>query len=250
MLCRAFANKTIGVVGDSTSQQFAISLAGFMTGDLACATRTDPPHCTVPFSRQSSVYGPIVYELCPQHDLASLKLVWQRLDTYPSGPLEYAKWAEVTARSDILVLNWGVHFQPEDEVRARVARLSEFIKRWWPPRPPSHVFWRASYAALKHCPANARPLERPANLSRHKAFNAAEVMAQDRNIVQPAIRAAGGTVLRVEDMTMMRPDGHRQLHGGRQRDCLHFCLPGPTDIWAHIFYDQLMRCVDGAPWKS
>ena len=48
----------------------------------------------------------------------------------------------------------------------------------------------------------------------------------------------------------MRPDGHVSgamawhADGGKAtagRDCLHYCLPGPTDAWAHALYAMLLQ---------
>lgn len=48
----------------------------------------------------------------------------------------------------------------------------------------------------------------------------------------------------------MRPDGHvasaMSAHpdptkAAGSADCLHYCLPGPTDAWAHALYALLVN---------
>ncbi|KAL7100756.1 hypothetical protein ACP275_08G014700 [Erythranthe tilingii] len=53
-------------------------------------------------------------------------------------------------------------------------------------------------------------------------------------------------VLDVTEMMLMRPDGHPGVNWGNQwmkgySDCIHWCLPGPIDVWNEILLELIKR---------
>ncbi|PIM99032.1 hypothetical protein CDL12_28477 [Handroanthus impetiginosus] len=56
-------------------------------------------------------------------------------------------------------------------------------------------------------------------------------------------------VLDVTEMMAMRPDGHPGVHWGNiwmkgYNDCIHWCLPGPIDVWNELLLEVTKRRID------
>ena len=168
--------------------------------------------------------------------------------------------------SDVLVVNWGVHYVDDATVAAQARVMLAVLESVWEGKPRHRVFWRASLSAHASCEKEAgdgdatadgtaqapraAPARTPAAPRAPTAPNgsaaavstrwkAQEVLEQDRAINWPAIRLFGGSVLRVDALTLQRADGHRVDGPGRWRDCLHFCLPGVPDAWGQLLLTAL-----------
>lgn len=53
-------------------------------------------------------------------------------------------------------------------------------------------------------------------------------------------------VLDITEMMVMRPDGHPGVHWGNKwmkgySDCIHWCLPGPIDVWNELLFELIKR---------
>ena len=60
------------------------------------------------------------------------------------------------------------------------------------------------------------------------------VTVQTRRVVRPLVEAArdpAAIYLDIAPSSNARPDQHRHRRHG---DCLHFCIPGPVDVWVHL----------------
>ncbi|PIN23554.1 hypothetical protein CDL12_03717 [Handroanthus impetiginosus] len=56
-------------------------------------------------------------------------------------------------------------------------------------------------------------------------------------------------VLDVTEIMAMRPDGHPGVHWGNRwmkgySDCIHWCLPGPVDVWNELLLEVTKRRID------
>jgi hypothetical protein len=105
------------------------------------------------------------------------------------------------------------------------------------PSLPSSSAWRATTTSRSECAATepAGPEDDPVEM-------AGLYRAQVEDFEAAARR--NGVRLRLMDVTGMmlrRPDGHPDRYGhgpGRHDgfDCLHWCLPGPIDVWNDLLF--------------
>ena len=139
--------------------------------------------------------------------------------------------------------------------------MLDVLEATWEGKPREHVFWRSSLSAHAACEAESEAAREGAGAAMAAAATAAatrvtaapngsaaaisarwkarEVLEQDRALNWPAIRRFGGSVLRVDALTLQQVDGHRVTGPCRWRDCLHFCLPGVPDAWGQLLLTAL-----------
>lgn len=169
-----------------------------------------------------------------------MRLLWARRDKFDPHALAW-----VAMLSDVLVINWGVHYVDDASAQWQLDIGLSAIKAAWRGRAREDVFWRASLAAHEHCPREGESVGDTANVPNGSSatitqrWNAQEVLEQDRSLNWPAIEGFGGRVLHVETLTLPRSDGHRVDGPGRWVDCLHFCLPGVPDAWGQLLITTL-----------
>jgi len=268
--CQQLAGKTIGVSGDSLSQQFVHSLMGFSRGSVEEHTKF-----VIPTNWGDDIPGHWVklrIPLCSSHDSDvigtennnsatsdDVTLIYQRWDKYQGGQKDRAALTELIQESDYLILNWGVHYQTwSDMERATDDLVSVLEAHWRPPhKQPERLFWRSTNVAHASCSMATEPLGMTRNQTDstrgrngainptsviHHLYHTEEILMQDEHIVRPRLRAKlpQMTFLRVEESTLQRPDGHRVEGFKGQEDCLHYCEPGPIDHWAELFYHYVV----------
>lgn len=57
-----------------------------------------------------------------------------------------------------------------------------------------------------------------------------------------ALKSSTFHVLDITHMSEYRADAHPSTSGGKKHDdCMHWCLPGLTDVWNDLFIAQLKR---------
>merc|ERR1711865_1011549 len=100
-------------------------------------------------------------------------------------------------------------------------------------------FWRETIVAHAHCDANlVHPLRGDAAMDKSigNQYMQRKILAQQQQVHIPMMQDLGATILRVTNITLRRPDGHRWLGRNKQSsDCLHYCEPGPPDFWVQLF---------------
>ena len=188
--------------------------------------------------------------LCPDDDHHNVSLVYQRWDKYEGKEQDRAALAELIEESDYLVLNWGVHYQTWSDMEKSTDDFVGVLEKHWilPHKKPERLFWRSTNVAHANCSiATAGPLQDADTVNKvgsvvHEQYNTQEILLQDEYIVKPRLlsRLPQTTLLRVEETTLKRPDGHRVEGFQGQEDCLHYCEPGPVDHWAELFYHHVV----------
>jgi hypothetical protein len=227
-LCNKLDGGTVGVVGDSTSQQFVDSLVGQALGKVATKKL---------WSAEPRI---ITQELCPRKG-QSVKIAWLRMDNPPPSTNSSTahELLRLTSMSTILVMNWGVHYQSDDIASKSMTAVRDIIKQ--PSGPSRQLFWRETIVAHAHCdPQLTRPLRGVSamNDSVGSEYSQGKILMQQQQVYIPVMRNLGATILRVTNITMRRPDGHRWVGHNKERpDCLHYCEPGPQDFWIQLFYN-------------
>lgn len=229
-LCRRLDGLTVGIIGDSTQQQFAHSFIGLMLGKYL-----DKGFFVTPDD------GKLLVKLCPNSQY-SVNLMFRRLNKYQGTEEDQKVLAEMAQLSDYLIVNFGVHYQPWNEMEKATQDLTRVLEEHWQPpqKKQQRLMWRSTIAAHDNCGASTGPIEGIEHaLHKNPNYNTDEIMLQDKQIVQPLLKFSPKldvTFLRIEKSTLMRSDGHRVVGHHGSEDCLHYCEPGPTDSWVELFY--------------
>ena len=180
-------------------------------------------------------------EKCEEFEQASLyicngnaRLRWLRCDLLEDCAHDFERVANV---SDIIVVNWGVHYTANGVVQQRLSQLTGILNRS-NMRPGRRVFWRATIAAHRVCNSSASaPAHKQVSLSR--LHHANDIVTQDQVINWPQLRRAGVEVLRVQELSLLRSDGHKVNNMYAKKDRLHYCLPGVPDMWVALLHNRL-----------
>ncbi|CAB9510251.1 Protein trichome birefringence-like [Seminavis robusta] len=251
--CRRLNGKTIGVSGDSMSQQFIHSLMGFSHGTIE-----DHLNYVVPgkfWEGQPDHWLKIRVPLCPDDERYNVTLVYQRWDKYQGQEQDRAALTALIEESDYLVLNWGVHYQAWSDMERATDDFVGLLEKLWrsPHKKPERLMWRSTNVAHARCSSARGPLKEIKSSSNssftdetksviHEMYSTQEILWQDSYIVKPRLlsKLPQTTLLRIEETTLKRPDGHRVEGYKGQEDCLHYCEPGPVDHWTQLFYHHVV----------
>ena len=237
---------TIGVSGDSMSQQFVHSLMGLSRGSVENHENFLVPKV---WEGKPQHWMKLRIPLCPDDGHNNVTLVYQRWDKYEGKEQDRDALTALIEESDYLILNWGVHYQPWAEMESATDDFVRVLEKLWvPPNKKSErLFWRSTNVAHANCSIATGPLhDRGSSINAgsivHEQYNTQEILLQDEYIVKPRLLGSlpHTTLLRVEETTIKRPDGHRVEGFQGQEDCLHYCEPGPIDHWAELFYHHVV----------
>jgi hypothetical protein len=242
-VCRLLHNKTIGMLGDSIMKQFSHSFRGHMLGfnDDAVERLDDDDHLSTRVS------------LCPHDGESGAELLFVRWDKYLPEAEHRQVVARFVERSDVLVLNFGVHFLPWLEYeKSMVDLVTTLESHLVDQHKKKKIYWRSTISSHKSDCGNATQPEvnRPTHMN--EEWGADEILLQDVGIVQPLLFNRSNnplvsemtTVLRVDETTLRRRDGHRIVGHNNKTDCLHYCEPGPIDHWSELLYHHLLLWLD------
>lgn len=136
-----------------------------------------------------------------------------------------------------VLLNKGQHYAPleafEEELETTMLVLREKY-------PDLLILYRATVPGHANCEKIEIPLDYPqeeADLPYHWG-SIGEQNAAAKRIVEKY----GGVFLDIEPMMVLRGDGHRgyvNTPAGPVHDCLHYCNPGPVDVWNRLVQNAL-----------
>ena len=144
-------------------------------------------------------------------------------------------WAyeELLAPFGGVVLNSGAHLQ-RDHLFAKRMRAAANTTLALTPKCTALVY-RATVPGHSHCSATSRPFmslrEAEISVAMHPWHDGDKFQAQNLK-AQAIFTAAGFTYLDAYTPTVQRPDFHVN-----ERDCLHYCIGGPPDVWVDLLLD-------------
>ena len=228
--CEAIEGRTIIVVGDSMSGEFTDSLISALT------VWTKDLSSKMPLNRGD------VSMVCGI-DIPT-NVIWIPVTVFEDG----APWRELlwdahsksinsSASPPIFILNRGAWPLPRDLHIARVSAALAFVRSL---APDSLIFWRTTNTGHPNCAKYKSALSFPIPLTDYSGL---AIQYKWHQI--PAINAytllhlpSDVIVLEIEPATLLRADSHplrKFAIDGVSQDSLHYCIPGPIDMWVELF---------------
>ncbi|CAI5961177.1 unnamed protein product [Closterium sp. NIES-64] len=144
--------------------------------------------------------------------------------------------AALYKRYDILVMNRGAHYAGDDVF---VPELRETILALRTRFPDALIIYRNTPPGHANCTQYWEPVSKrqaPETLP----YNWGDFVRQNE-MAREIVEAAGAVYLDVDTMTSLRADGHVGKNRRYKVDCLHYCLPGPIDLWTKMLYNVLLE---------
>ncbi|CAI7844117.1 unnamed protein product [Closterium sp. NIES-53] len=143
--------------------------------------------------------------------------------------------------ADVVVVNRGAHFIGGKDFERSVPAALEFLRE---KLPDALIVWRNTPPGHANCTSYIGPIKKRQNpeiLPFHW-----DMFTHQNEMVRTMIHEVGGVYMDVDSATALRPDSHKGLVEERGiLDCLHYCTPGPTDMWVELLGDIILRGVYG-----
>lgn len=134
----------------------------------------------------------------------------------------------------LLLINKGAHYEA-DEIYVKSLRQTFSVLQAL--HPDLLVIFRNTPPGHINCTSYNGPIserqELQANHGDHLKWHWHEFLRQN-GIAKKIVEDAGYVYMDVDAMLSKRPDGHIN-----EKDCLHYCLPGPLDSVVELFYNVL-----------
>jgi hypothetical protein len=136
-----------------------------------------------------------------------------------------------------IVLNRGAHFEPSINYNASLELLFASLRRdrsditvFFRNTPPGHPFC----AVENKLPPLVKPRAENRTVNQRRAgdtnpYHWSEFIAQNK-LAREITARHHVAYLDVAPATELRPDSHLSA-----QDCLHYCIPGPIDMWVELF---------------
>lgn len=144
--CRVFQDKTVGIIGDSMMQQFAHSMLGLILGKVESEKYFTPDwNLKVP--------------LCPETEMTFVR--WNK---YQGKEEDHKVLDAIVEKSDYLIMNFGVHYQPWLEMENSTIDMIRHLEKYdWSKKK---LFWRSTVVAHANCSSAVHP-DPPTNETYH-----------------------------------------------------------------------------------
>eukprot|EP00980_Cylindrotheca_fusiformis_P014536 scaffold3914_cov121-Cylindrotheca_fusiformis.AAC.5 len=232
-LCEVLQNRTVAFLGDSISFQQYNSLAYLTSAKDVLRFKTK---C---FSRT-----------CPNF---TSKLYWMRDNQATS-----TQWNNLVRNVDpeVIVLNRGAHFTPTDELLRELNDTLHTALKWQEDCDARGrdcvLLWRTTAPGFPNCQQVPGPLDNAAKAEEiiankswymeqevRQKFHWWEFASQNQmveDLIQDfrTVQKLRIYFLDFYDLAILRPDHHID-----DKDCLHWCLPGPMDSANQLLLHQL-----------
>lgn len=244
---RVGKGRTILFLGDSLQEQFiSVFLNNLLKHLPKPATwalkESVPEECTEwlpdgnPVKHRYCLDVRVHTDVCP-----GLRLLFVRSDflsLFNPRAFDRMQYSRLSFLSevDVAVINRGAHYRPTDIF----ARDLEAVLRYFRNRFPKLVLiYRNTPPGHKDCEkAWQEPLHErqdPSTLP----FYWGEFVEQNK-VAKELVARHDYVYMDVDTMTALRADGHKGWREDNITDCLHYCTPGPLDVWPQHLYNTLM----------
>jgi len=238
-------------VGDSMQLSFCTSatryVADFVT-QIASAPNTTLPSGTRVGHAALRTFRWLA-QRCDRNDF--LSLTTERLVDQMQSINIQEPWVEhlaafrsnataATRRAGVIVLNRGAHYRPLAEVLAGYRETLAYIRQH---APEALIFIRTTPAGHPNCGAyvNKPPLTEPLDVSTWRGpWHWGDFEEQNRAVRAMVHGMHRVFVLDVVPATSLRADSHLS----NTNDCLHYCAPGPIDMWVELLYNAILRALE------
>jgi hypothetical protein len=165
------------------------------------------------------------------------------IEMLESGMLESSE-AESRALPTVLVMNRGAHYASDDIVLAQLNSTLRLLRSRFPESP---IIWRATIPGTHLCERYFEPFSSMDLLPPREMWptlgwpwNWGLFDRQNALVRQLIEKIPGAYYLDVVNASMLRPESHVDSAGlGGDFDCLHYCLPGPPDLWTVALLELL-----------
>jgi len=140
----------------------------------------------------------------------------------------------------VIVLNRGAHYRPLAEVLAGYNETLTYIRQQ---APDALIFIRTTPAGHPKCGnyVNKPPLTEPLDvLTWRGPWHWGAFEEQNRAVRAMVHGMYRVFVLDVVPATSLRADSHFS----NTNDCLHYCAPGPVDMWVELLYNAILRALE------
>mmetsp|Transcript_22383 Transcript_22383/g.42205 ORF Transcript_22383/g.42205 Transcript_22383/m.42205 type:complete len:376 (+) Transcript_22383:27-1154(+) len=231
MLATWLANKTVLLVGDSATQQQAVSLHCLLAQYLS--------------ENPARAYG----RGFPSRLINGASITFARLDSFlhtgGNGTLElHPDWPhELLERADVVVLNTGFHkggYDTEEKREALIRIVTNYLAEM---SGHGMFIYRSLYMPADNCRHAAAPFQQYSDVPRRSDHYTFEYISSMDSAWRNAFAKLGPRFMfhNVSVASSLRVDGHTNIVPGttNRTDCLHFCLPGVVDLWSwYMFADS------------
>ncbi|CAI5981386.1 unnamed protein product [Closterium sp. NIES-64] len=131
----------------------------------------------------------------------------------------------------IAVVNRGAHYRPDDRFEREVHSTLLALRN---AHPDLLIIVRNTPPGHPNCLSHEKPLsEMLLDLPEGKCWNWNKFAGQNE-ILKRLAEGVGGVYMDVNASAVWRADGHVS-----QKDCLHYCHPGPVDTWVQLLFNLL-----------
>ena len=224
--CELLGNRTVLMIGDSTMQQTGVSLINMIIASGAsCANQVNIVVSTLLYVTQT-------YKNC-----------------FVDATLEEA---HSKIKPDISIFNVGAHLKDIGDLDFIIHSFREFIAKEKADRNVTFL-WKTQNPGHVNCTNYREPFQdyslgKDMDKVFHNDPNAIEQTKYNWNlfpifddIARNKSNFIGYKVIDMDPL-YLRPDAHpAQLPDGRKRDCLHFCLPGPLQLFAVLLQTMMFN---------
>lgn len=133
----------------------------------------------------------------------------------------------------LLLINRGAHYE-EDDIYVKSLRQTFSVLQTL--HPDLLVIFRNTPPGHVNCTSYHGPISERQHIKLdgdHSKWHWHEFLRQN-GLAKRIVEDAGYVYMDVDAMLSKRPDGHIN-----EKDCLHYCLPGPLDSVVDLFYNVL-----------
>lgn len=237
--CSSFQHPVrILFVGDSLSQLHAATVAGLVRASYRNHLPT--------FIFENVLQGPNRGQPVSDHWVGCngrLEVAWVRNDHVDVATRTAAykidqRWAvpDFIQTWDVIVFNLGAHYVPDPEFRKYVDEASHFLATY--SKPHALKIFRSTVPGHNHCMTLSsafESLETAETYVENDPWYDGSHFKRQNAIAKDIVESYGFNYLNTYEPTVLRGDMHSS-----NKDCLHYCLPGPSLIWADMLYTIML----------